>query len=67
MIPALIAAVGIALAGFAAYGTYWLLLDARERKRDADLADRWVAAYAARSAAAYQESRYLRADERRPE
>ncbi len=59
MIPALIAAVGIALAGFAAYGTYWLLLDARERKRDADLADRWVAAY--------QESRYLRADERRPE
>ena len=59
MIPALIAAVGIALAGFAAYGTYWLLLDARERKRDADLADRWVAAY--------QESRYLRAYERRPE
>ena len=59
MIPALIAAVGIALAGFAAYGTYCLLLDARERKRDADLADRWVAAY--------QESRYLRADERRPE
>jgi hypothetical protein len=59
VIPALIAAVGIALAGFAAYGTYWLLLDARERKRDADLADRWVAAY--------QESRYLRADERRPE
>ena len=59
MIPALIAAVGIALAGFAAYGTYWLLLDARERKRDADLADRWVAAY--------QETRYLRADERRPE
>lgn len=59
MIPALIAAVGIALAGFAAYGTYWLVLDARERKRDADLADRWVAAY--------QESRYLRADERRPE
>jgi hypothetical protein len=59
VIPALIAAVGIALAGFAAYGTYWLLLDARERKRDADLADRWVAAY--------RESRYLRADERRPE
>lgn len=60
MIPALIVAVGIALASVApATVTYWLLLDARERKRDADLADRWVAAY--------QESRYLRADERRPE
>jgi len=59
VIAAFIAAVGIALAGFATYGTYWLVLDARERKRDAEAADRWVAAY--------QESRYLRADERRPE
>ena len=57
MIAAFIAAVGIALAGFAAYGTYWLVLDARERRWQQRMADRAVAAYRAGHLA----------DDRRPE
>jgi hypothetical protein len=58
----LIAAVGIALASFAAYGTYWLVLDARERKREAETADQWVVHHRS-----LQTDRYLRDELGRPE
>lgn len=62
MLAALIIATAAVSASLIGYAAYWLITDARERKREAEMADAWVRAH--REAVASQ--RYLSDDEGRP-
>ena len=60
MLAALIIATAAVSASLIGYAAYWLITDARERKREAEMADRFLALRA------ISNNRYLRDDEGRP-
>lgn len=62
MLAALIIATAAVSASLIGYGAYWLITDARERRRDAEMADAWLKAHKQAIAA----ERYRYDDEGRP-
>ena len=62
MLPAAIAITAAFGVGLLAWSAFWLVTDARERKREAEAADRWVAHHRS-----LQNDRYLRDEPGRPE
>lgn len=63
MLTAAIVVTGSAALLLIGYAACWLVIDARDRKREAEMADRWIAHHRAQ----VQSNRYLRDDESRPE
>lgn len=60
MLAAAIAVTGLAALALIGYAAFWLITDARERKYQAEMADRFLALRA------ISNNRYLRDDEGRP-
>lgn len=62
MLAALIIATAAVSASLIGYAAFWLTTDARERRRDAEMADAWVRAHKE----AISAERYRYDDEGRP-